>query len=101
MKSDHPAPYNYVNPPEYWCDVDKSRVELHFLAFNLAEVYSLQAAENLNIIFKQIEGVRNFCTNDEKIIDSLLQGPLGEIKEPNHWRKGFFQALINYLSRVD
>lgn len=90
----------YVDPPAQWNDVDKNRVYQHFSAFNLDEVYSLQAAESLIIIFSQIQGVQEFCTSNEEIVNALLQKPLDTVKTQNHWRIGFFQALINHFSHV-
>ena len=93
---DEPGALEYfVVPPEGWSDVDKQRVNNHFVDFNLAKRYATKAAELLGTVIRQIATMRQAELNDETINTVLLQPGIDTAPFVNHWQKGMFQALMH------
>ncbi|MFP5300387.1 hypothetical protein R2R70_04100 [Cobetia sp. SIMBA_158] len=86
----------YVDPPEEWNDIDKGRVSQHFVAFDINKIYSLQAVDNLQAIINQANKLREYGFNNEDIVTTLLQPALDVDMIPNHWKRGFYQALKDW-----
>lgn len=88
----------FVKPPEKWTEVNKNRVEKHFLEFNIAKRYSTRAAEHLGIALGQVNNFRKVAGLDhDDFIRKFFQGSVDSVPFPNHWFKGMYQALIDSL----
>jgi len=90
---DEPCSIKYfVNPPEYWNDIDKGRVFQHFSGFNLAYRYNILASEELSILIDQR------ITHMQKISPQEFSEYLSSIGNTtklfiNHWKKVMYRTL--------
>lgn len=83
----------YVNPPEIWSDIDKSRVKNHFKKFDLAKRYSIEAGRELSgLLDQRNSSLEKLGANSFK---EALITPISESDKlfANHWRKVMYNAL--------
>lgn len=82
-----------VQAPHAWSEVDKKRVRKHFEDFDLARRYSTRAAQLLGTVLSQIEQMKSRGIESDIICEILLDPAEKAAPFPNHWQKGFYQAL--------
>ena len=87
----------YALPPEEWPDIDKERAQRHFADFNLAKRYATKAAEQLGTVLGQIRSMKQANLDIGEIQNVLLQPAVDAAQFSNHWQKGMYQALIQFL----
>ncbi|MBA5605377.1 HNH endonuclease [Duganella sp. FT3S] len=96
-----PTPGNFTyftKPPAHWCDIDKKRVEKHFVEFNIAQRYSTKAAEHLGIALGQLNYfIKKTGVRDDDFIRDFFKSSADAASFPNHWQKGMYQALIDAI----
>jgi hypothetical protein len=98
---DSPGFFEYfVEPPKEWNDVDKVRARTHFKEFGLAKRYAIKAAEGLGANLSQIRNFKRMGLDKAAICQALLLPGVTEAPFINHWQKGKFQALIEYVQRI-
>lgn len=94
-----PGEFKYnVLPPQNWPEIDKQRVQKHFLDFNLAKRYSTKAAEMLGTVLRQVDSMKQVGLDAEMIGSVLLKPGIDAAPFVNHWQKGMYQALSSALS---
>jgi len=86
-----------VNPPAEWNDTDKLRVAKHFLDFNLAHRYGVKAAQLLGTVMAQVDSLRRIGLSNELIRETIFEPGISQAQFPNHWQRGFYQALMLVL----
>ncbi len=91
----------YVAPPLDWNHVDKSRVQRHFDDFGLAKRYAVKAAQLLDTILNQIKELQRLNLSSDVIRTAILLPGLNGAPFVNHWQRGMFQALEDYLSSIN
>lgn len=87
----------YASPPKEWPDIDKKRALRHFADFNLAKRYATKAAEQLGTVLGQIKAMQQASLGVGDIQSILLQPGVDAAQFPNHWQKGMYQSLIQFL----
>lgn len=96
-----PGEFHYfVSAPEAWPYVDRLRAEKHFQEFNLARRYAVRSAQALGTILSQVTSLQQRGLTNAEICDSFLAFGVSESQFPNHWQRGFYQALILYFSKI-
>lgn len=84
----------YVDPPQNWDDISKSRVATHFNKFGLAKGYSLQAANEFStLIDQQSTYFRGRSSEDFK--EFLLSCINTKLSFANYWRNVMYSSLAN------
>jgi hypothetical protein len=87
----------FVAPPQGWDQVHKDRVQKHFDDFGLAKRYSVKAAQLLETALGQISGLQKLGLPAAAISAAILAPGINNAPFINHWQKGMFQALHDYL----
>ncbi|SAK48492.1 hypothetical protein AWB79_01295 [Caballeronia hypogeia] len=87
----------YVNPPQEWDQVHKDRVQKHFDDFGLAKRFSVKAAQLLATTLAQIASLTNLRLSNSAIRTALLIPGINNAPFINHWQRGMFEALHDYL----
>ncbi|WP_317204185.1 HNH endonuclease signature motif containing protein [Janthinobacterium sp.] len=87
----------FVAPPQGWDQVHKYRVQKHFDDFGLAKRYSVKAAQLLETTLGQISGLQKWGMSAAAISGAILTPGIDNAPFVNHWQKGMFQALRDYL----
>ena len=96
-----PGKFNYrVEAPADWNDTDKRRVAKHFEAFNLAHRYGVKAAQLLGTVMAQVDSLRRIGLSNELIRETIFEPGVSQAQFPNHWQRGFYQALMLKLVGV-
>ena len=90
----------YVDTPEQWDPIDKSRALEHFERFNLARRYSIKAGEALGTTLAQIKKSNCVGLSNEKIKFVILQPAIDNALFVNHWQVGMNQALMQALPEI-
>ncbi|MBT2969593.1 MAG: HNH endonuclease [Candidatus Thiodiazotropha sp. (ex Ctena orbiculata)] len=82
----------FVNPPDHWSPVNKERAKHHFLEFDLAVRYSIQAGEELTTLIDQRKGFMKAL--DPHQFSSYLSS-IGNTDTlfVNHWKRIMYQTL--------
>ena len=83
----------FVDPPEHWTSVQKSRVERHFHEFKLGNRFSLEAGPRLITLLAQIKRLTDESLNMGEAKDVILQPIINRSLFPNHWEKVMCLAL--------
>ena len=97
-KSNDPVSIRYfVNAPAAWDQVDKERVQKHFKGFGLEKRYSVKAAQLLGTTLAQIYNLQRLGLSHAVICSTILEPGITNAPFINHWQKGMFQALHDYL----
>lgn len=89
----------YALPPECWSEIEKKRVQRHFVEFDLAKRYATKAAEQLGTVLSQIRSMEQANLDIATIQSILLQPAIDAALFSNHWQKAMYQALNHYLHR--
>lgn len=96
--SNRPASIQYyADPPQEWQKVHKERVQKHFNDFGLAKRFSVKAAQLLKTTLGQIDSLKNLNLPNATIRTVLLVPGINNAPFINHWQRGMFQALYDYL----
>lgn len=96
-----PGDFMYrVEPPGYWGATDKDRVRAHFRDFDIGERYSTRAAQMLKTVLLQVQTMRSSGASDDSIIEAILEPGGLSAPFPNHWQRGFYQALKDKLGQT-
>ncbi|MFZ4874384.1 HNH endonuclease [Janthinobacterium sp. Mn2066] len=90
----------FVKPPEGWDGISKLRVQKHFDDFGLGSRYAIQTAKLLKTSVDQIVNSRNLGLENESIRKALLEPGVNNAPFINHWMRGMYQALSDYLERL-
>lgn len=99
-ESGEPGNFEYfVHAPHEWPEVDKKRARKHFLNFDLARRYATQAAQFTATVLKQIAAMQAVGLRSEEINTALLTPGVHEAPFANHWQRGMYQALMNWVAR--
>ncbi|OUS73090.1 hypothetical protein B5G52_05110 [Pseudoalteromonas sp. A601] len=98
-KEGQPGEINYyVSAPEQWGEHDKSRVEEHFRAFELARIYGRVASSHLGELLPQLNSMSEQFPDEPELIARILLKPVIEsIEFKNHWKRVMYQAIIKNL----
>ncbi|WP_122266830.1 HNH endonuclease [Pseudomonas syringae] len=89
-----PGEFNYyAQPPADWSATDKQRAMKHFEDFNLSHRYGVKAAQLLGTVIAQIGSLRRVGLSKELICETILDPGVMQAQFPNHWQRGFYQAL--------
>ncbi|NHZ98514.1 HNH endonuclease signature motif containing protein [Massilia sp. CCM 8734] len=89
--------YYYVNPPREWDKVNKARVQKHFLDFGLEKRYAIESARLLPTTLEQIANLRIAGLSSHAIANCILTPGINKAPFINHWMKGMYQALHDYV----
>lgn len=83
----------YVFPPSHWDNTSICRVETHFLEFNLAERYAIEASNELSNVRNILSSY--FELDGFKAIKQLIsiQAKTYASEHKNSWQTAMFQAL--------
>jgi hypothetical protein len=85
----------FVSPPNAWSALDKARVQQHFVDFDIAKRYSIEASLHLNEIEAQIGALLKVDKNiDFKEI--LLHPVISSAPFANHWKRIMYISLLQY-----
>lgn len=86
----------FVSPPEHWCDEDKYRAQSHFIEYNLAEKFSVEAAADIP---ETVQIRRTIMSNISPIefSDYLYEKANTPNIPINNWRRVMFSALAENL----
>lgn len=87
----------YVEAPGEWDEVSKKRVKKHFEEFDLEKRYSVKAAQHLGMVSGQILALKDAGISNDRICEVLLEPGVTQVPFLNHWQRGMYQALQNYL----
>lgn len=90
----------FVRAPESWDDVSKGRVKSHFVAFNLASRFSIEAA---NELASQKHFLNEFRQkNGLHALVGLLSDQAESLSRihANSWQTAFYQALLRKTSET-
>ncbi|MDR6679510.1 HNH endonuclease [Pseudomonas oryzihabitans] len=81
-----------ARPSLTWEDLDRRRAIHHFGFFNVAEIYSIRAADEMSVLVDQR---RNFMLelNPQEFRAQLQSIGETETLFPNHWRKVMYRGL--------
>lgn len=83
----------FVNPPNHWNDISKNRVQAHFIHFNLAARYKIEASSELANIsglltkYLQSYGQASICQHLTMQAENHLS------QHVNSWQTALYQAL--------
>lgn len=87
----------YVDPPQEWQQDYKDRVRKHFDDFGLGKRFSVKAAQLLETTIVQIENLKKLNLTNAVIRAILIAPGINKAPFINHWQRGMFQALSDYL----
>lgn len=90
----------YVQTPAGWSDTDKRRATKHFEDFNIGHRYAIKAAQLLGTVMAQVEALRRIGLTRDLIRETIFEPGVAQAQFPNHWQRGFYQALMNALVGV-
>lgn len=85
------------SPPSTWDETTVQRAGGHFVQFDIANRYGIEAAGYLAEVLAQICKMLNSGNSNDDVIESLLAPGVDTAPFPNHWRKSMYQALIGAL----
>lgn len=84
----------FANPPMSWSATDRRRATHHFETFDLANRYSVKAAEHLVTVLTQVNNLKRFGLSDADVRSTLLQPGADFAPFVNHWQRSMYQALM-------
>lgn len=87
----------FVDPPQEWAQVNKDRVQKHFHDFDLEKRYAIESARLLPTTLEQIANLRFEGLSSQAIAKSILTPGINKAPFINHWMKGMYQALHEYV----
>ncbi|UPG86002.1 HNH endonuclease [Luteibacter aegosomatis] len=94
VEQGEPGRFRYfVQPPGTWTPTDVARAEHHFNSFELDRKYGLKAAQLLTTVLAQIRAIKSFGMGIDQVREVILTPGIESSPFPNHWQKGFYQAL--------
>lgn len=88
----------FVRPPEHWNDIQKNRVEKHFIDFELGLRFSKEAGPRLITYLAQIQGLTRIPLDLGVAKRTILQPAIDSASFPNHWERVMCLALMNDLA---
>ncbi|TCM68449.1 hypothetical protein EC844_105153 [Acinetobacter calcoaceticus] len=98
QENNAPAIFKYsVNPPDYWDEIDKIRVNNFFNDFSIGSRYAKQAATTLSSKLLLIRSMLRKNISIEDIVVDALQPLIDEAPFKNYWEVGMSEGLRNYL----
>lgn len=89
----------FVNAPREWPEVDKQRARKHFHDFDLARRYATKAAQLTATVLSQITTLQTIGLDSEDINAALLKPGVNQAPFANHWQRGMYQALMNWVAK--
>ncbi|WP_338517461.1 HNH endonuclease [Alteromonas gracilis] len=94
---DHIGVIEYkVTPPGHWSDDDKSRVKTHFESFDIAKVYSREAATRITTFATQIRQLLELGITEDEAKSIILIPAIDNAPFINHWERLMCLALYEY-----
>ncbi len=87
----------FVQPPEYWSNTQKQRVEKHFNDFSLGLRFSKEAAARLVTYLAQIQALLELPLPLVAVKSTILQPAINAAPFVNHWERIMCLALMNDL----
>ena len=87
----------FTNPPVYWDDIDKLRVNKHFDILGLGLRFSIEANNKLQTLIPQLN-VLNANLSRNQLADFCQESALN--RPINHWERVMYQAIYNYIIQV-
>jgi hypothetical protein len=83
----------YVNSPEEWGDILKTKINNHFKNFSLGELYGIHAASELMNVQPTLQELYEFAGTEEveKHLCLLIRGRFKNNK--NSWQTAMYQAM--------
>lgn len=89
-----------AEPPAHWEEVDKQRAQAHFVDFEIARRYGVQAAELLGTVLAQLRMMRRHNVPRE-VAAEVLTTAVDEAPFVNHWRAGMHLGLSTWFVAHD
>lgn len=85
----------FVRPPDHWDDISKKRVQSHFIDFNLAARFSVEASN-------QIASLKDLLLRYEQSLGAVgvkqhltFEATVNSGLHRNSWQSAMFQALVS------
>ena len=95
-----PGTFEYfVNAPHEWTETDKQRARKHFHDFDLGRRYATKAAQLTATVLTQIAELQAVGLDSEAINAALLTPGVKKAPFANHWQRGMYQALMNWITK--
>ncbi len=91
----------FVEPPEYWSNAQKRRVEKHFNDFELGLRFSKEAGPRLVTYLAQIHELTGISLSIEVAKNVILQPVVDSAPYVNHWERVMCLALMDSLELID
>lgn len=89
----------FVKAPDDWEESDKSRIEEHFRAFELARLYERMASSHLGELLPQLNTMSEKFPDKPELINEILLNPVIKRTEfKNHWKRVMYQAISQSLN---
>ena len=87
----------FVDPPAYWSNAQKRRVEKHFNDFDLGVRFSKEAGPRLLTYLEQMRSVMRYDVSIEEAKESILQPVIDTQPVVNHWDRVMCSTLMVHL----
>lgn len=85
----------YVHAPNHWDEISRKRVQSHFIDFNLAARYSIEASNQIACLRDTLSHYRDYLGTEGVRQHLMIEAQSSYRQHSNSWQTAMFQALAS------
>jgi hypothetical protein len=91
----------FARTPGHWSEENRARAANHFHSFDLARQYGTKAAQMLGTVLEQVDRLTKIGLGAALIKTTVLDPGIYNVPFVNHWHRGMYQAISEFVMLDD